>query len=60
MKLIRRIFRIVLVIFLMLYIVAAFHANKLVIYETAKHESICDKEPQKWRKEIHGFLLKGD
>ena len=34
-----------------------FTQKKLVIYETAKHESLCNKEPQKWQKEISGFLL---
>jgi len=31
--------------------------KKLVIYETAKHESLCSKEPQKWQNEIKGFLI---
>ena len=31
--------------------------KKLVVYETAKHESLCDKEPEKWRSEIKSFLL---
>lgn len=31
--------------------------KKLAIYETAKHESLCDKEPEKWRAEIKSFLL---
>lgn len=30
--------------------------KKLVIYETAKHESLCTREPQKWQKEINEFL----
>ena len=34
-----------------------FAQKKLVIYESAKHESLCNKEPQKWQKEISGFLL---
>ncbi|MFM9911019.1 MAG: alpha/beta hydrolase [Chitinophagaceae bacterium] len=32
--------------------------KKLVIYETATHESLCNKEIQQWRKEISSFLLK--
>ncbi|HET9055439.1 MAG TPA: alpha/beta fold hydrolase [Chitinophagaceae bacterium] len=30
--------------------------KKLIVYETAKHESLCDKEPQKWRSEVKLFL----
>jgi alpha-beta hydrolase superfamily lysophospholipase len=33
------------------------HDNKkLVVYETAIHESLCVKEPEKWKKEIKEFL----
>ena len=31
--------------------------KKLSVYETAAHEALCDKEPQKWRDEIKSFLL---
>ena len=31
--------------------------KKLVVYETAKHESLCNKEPGKWKQEIKEFLL---
>jgi alpha-beta hydrolase superfamily lysophospholipase len=30
--------------------------KKFVIYETAGHESLCKKEPQKWQTEIAAFL----
>ncbi len=30
--------------------------KKLVIYQTAIHESLCAKEPEKWKKEIKEFL----
>jgi hypothetical protein len=30
--------------------------KKLVVYETAKHESLCKKEPEKWKREISAFL----
>jgi pimeloyl-ACP methyl ester carboxylesterase len=33
------------------------HPNKkLVVYETAKHESLCNREPEKWKREIKAFL----
>lgn len=31
--------------------------KKLVVYETAKHESLCNREPAKWKREIKEFLL---
>jgi uncharacterized protein len=31
--------------------------KKLVVYETAGHQSLSDKEPEKWRAEIKSFLL---
>lgn len=31
--------------------------KKLVVYETAKHESLLKREPAKWKQEIKGFLL---
>ena len=31
--------------------------KKLVVYETAKHESLCKREPAKWKQEIKEFLL---
>ncbi|MDF2186973.1 alpha/beta fold hydrolase [Paraflavitalea sp. CAU 1676] len=31
--------------------------KKLVIYEQAKHESLCKREPEHWKKEIKDFLL---
>lgn len=31
--------------------------KKLAVYQTAKHESLCDKEPEKWKAEIKSFLL---
>ena len=31
--------------------------KKLVLYENSKHESLCDKEPVKWRREVAVFLL---
>ena len=31
--------------------------KKLVVYETAKHESLCNREPEKWKQEIKEFLL---
>jgi uncharacterized protein len=34
----------------------ASESKKLVVYETAAHQSLCDKEPEKWRKEIKLFL----
>jgi alpha-beta hydrolase superfamily lysophospholipase len=34
------------------------HNNKkLVVYETAKHESLCAREPEKWKREIRAFLI---
>ena len=30
--------------------------KKLVVYENAGHESLLNKEPEKWKKEIGGFL----
>jgi len=30
--------------------------KKLVIYETAAHQSLCKKEPAKWRETIESFL----
>ena len=30
--------------------------KKMVVYETAGHESLCKKEPQKWENEIVSFL----
>lgn len=34
------------------------HNNKkLVVYEKAKHESLCNREPEKWKREIRAFLL---
>jgi alpha-beta hydrolase superfamily lysophospholipase len=30
--------------------------KKFVIYETAAHESLCKKEPQKWEAEVAAFL----
>lgn len=30
--------------------------KKFVIYETAGHESLCKKEPKKWREEVAAFL----
>jgi alpha-beta hydrolase superfamily lysophospholipase len=30
--------------------------KKLVVYETAIHESLCVKEPEKWKREIKEFL----
>lgn len=36
------------------------HNNKkLVVYETARHESLCKKEPEKWKREISAFLSGG-
>ncbi|MDX1936507.1 MAG: alpha/beta hydrolase [Flavihumibacter sp.] len=35
---------------------AASTAKKLVVYETAKHESLLDKEPEKWKNEVGAFL----
>lgn len=32
--------------------------KKLVIYNTAAHESLCEKEPEKWVTEINEFLNK--
>jgi esterase/lipase len=34
--------------------------KKLVVYENSKHESLCDKEPAKWRREVAVFLLAGE
>lgn len=34
-----------------------YKGKKLVVYETAKHESLCKKEPKKWKREIKSFLL---
>lgn len=31
-------------------------AKKMVIYESAGHESLCKKEPEKWRMEVSAFL----
>lgn len=31
--------------------------KKLVVYETAKHESLYGREPGKWKREIKSFLL---
>lgn len=30
--------------------------KKFVVYETAGHESLCKKEPEKWRNEVAAFL----
>lgn len=30
--------------------------KKFVVYETAGHESLCKKEPEKWNAEIAAFL----
>lgn len=30
--------------------------KKFVVYETAGHESLCKKEPEKWRTEVAAFL----
>ena len=32
--------------------------KKLVVYETAAHESLCEKEPAKWTNEVRDFLSK--
>ena len=32
--------------------------KKLVVYETAAHESLCEKEPAKWKNEVRDFLSK--
>jgi pimeloyl-ACP methyl ester carboxylesterase len=31
-------------------------AKKLVIFENSGHESLCKKEPEKWRTEVSAFL----
>lgn len=31
--------------------------KKMAVYETAKHESLYKREPQKWKREIKSFLL---
>jgi len=31
--------------------------KKLVIYETAGHESLCKKENEKWMTEVQTFLI---
>jgi uncharacterized protein len=31
--------------------------KKLVVYETAAHESLCKKENEKWMTEVHTFLI---
>ncbi|WP_315819729.1 hypothetical protein [Paraflavitalea speifideaquila] len=34
------------------------HNRKLlIVYETAKHESLCKREPEKWKREIKNFLF---
>ncbi len=30
--------------------------KRLAVYEYASHQSLCDKEPEKWRKEVKSFL----
>lgn len=32
-------------------------AKKLVVYDSSAHESLCDKENEKWKQEVKDFLL---
>jgi len=40
-----------------IYAAIPHNRKKLVIYESSKHESLCRREPEKWKKEIKDFLF---